>query len=409
MEHESVSPERILRILVVFAIASGLGWSDSSLEKMEAMLFKQQAIIEAQAEAIKEQNQRIARLEARLEEIQEDTAINQEELEQVQEKNREAVHIHGYTQNTWRSINTSSSTVADSFDQGHTALFLQSKKGRLTFLTELEWAHSGSQVELERSWIEWEASKGLKIRAGQSFIPTWWNQHHYPHLTPGIQKPLLNRSILPLAYVGMAVSSGTYRSGRRIDMMAFTGNGIDTQTSGVPRIPSGLSGAGIDKDSSKAFGQKIELSLDPWNHLKLAALHYSDTRDFDYDGRPINGKGRYEAWQFEMDARRKRLALQASLGFGETQDSVLGERDIRAWYVMPSWGITEFLTAFVRLEKMNILDGIQTPLDQNRQVYGLNYRLRDDSGLKLEWLQSEYDSTLRADDEEFWASVYFAF
>jgi len=42
-------------------------------------------------------------------------------------------------------------------------------------------------------------------------------------------------------------------------------------------------------------------------------------------------------------------------------------------------------------------------------VYGLNYRLRDDSGLKLEWLQSEYDSTLRADDEEFWASVYFAF
>lgn len=345
-----------------------------------------------------------------LEDISETVEVNRLEIEQIQKSRQWDLNLKGYFNTDFVAYLEGSDPRADTFNQEHTALFLQTQRDRFNFFAELEWSNSGTAVNQERAWLEYDTQNNLKIRAGESLIPSYWNLHHYPTLSESIVRPAMNRRILPFAYVGLGLSTNRSFKYRNLGFDVYTGNGIDSIDTVFTAAPNAvLNGSGRDLNNKKAFGQKIAFNLDPWNQFELSVHHYEDNRRFHYDGAAVNGAGDYEVFQYELNAKRDRYNLKAAFSKATLEDNVRLDVESRGWYVQPGVDLSSRLHLFFRAEQLDLDKRLDSQLDQTRQSVGLNYRLNPYAGLKLHYLQSEFDLPTLADRSELWTSVYFAF
>lgn len=353
-------------------------------------------------------NKESAPLEA--EGIQDMVEVNRLEIEQIQKSRQWDLNLKGYFNTDFVAYLEGSDPRADTFNQEHTALFLQTQRDRFNFFAELEWSNSGTTVNQERAWLEYDTENNLKIRAGESLIPSYWNLHHYPTLSESIVRPAMNRRILPFAYVGLGLTTNRSIKYRNLSFDVYTGNGIDSTDTVFTAAPNAiLNGSGRDLNSKKAFGQKVAFTLDPWNQFELTVHHYEDNRRFHYDGAAVNGAGDYEVFQYELLAKRDRYNLKAAYSKAILDDKARSDVESRGWYIQPGVDLSPRLHFFVRAEQLDLDKRSDSLLDQTRQSAGLNYRFKPYAGLKLHYLRSEFDLPTLADRSELWTSVYFAF
>ena len=127
-------------------------------------------------------------LKERIEELEENQEIQMEELESLDQKLDLQVHFNGYFDLKAVDYKARGDQRKDSFDQHHTALFIDIRKGRTQFFAEMEWEHAGKSLKQERAWVRYESGFGLNLKAGHFFAPTHWNLNHYPTIALSIDR-----------------------------------------------------------------------------------------------------------------------------------------------------------------------------------------------------------------------------
>jgi hypothetical protein len=211
---------------------------------------------------------------------------------------------------------------------------------------------------------------------------------------------------MPFVYIGTGLSGQWISSGRSFSYSLYGGNGIDSRDLA---FQGNLSGAGRDKNNRKALGQKLKISLDPWNLLELSFHHYEDSRDFHFDGIPIVGGGDYEVYMTELQGKRNRLGLIASYARSELEETLRGATRASGWYFQPFYALDPKLSLYYRAEKIDMDQRVDSTLDQHLQLVGLNRHFGSHAGVKLEYVTSEFDNAQLGRERSLWTSFYFGF
>ncbi len=324
---------------------------------------------------------------------------NEEEVENIQESRVVEFKIHGYFDQEFKNIQTEGFNTPDSFDQHHFELMFEMEKGDYKFFGELEWEHSGTTIKQERAWLEWTHSDAFKIKAGQYLTPTYWNLNHFPTVALSINRPAINRQFLPTDFAGVGTSGSFKEQGTGFSYNVYLGNGRDDL------------GNGRDSNNSKAFGQKFMYSFDALDQLDFTIHHFEDTRATGLDGVAVTGKGEYEAWQYELQARKDEWGLLGAWASADHDNTALakGTLESEGWYLQPSYGISDRFRLYYRLENYDTDKDNIVGRDKDRDIVGLVYQANSYTRLKLEFLQEEFDDLTKKDTEELWSAVTFWF
>lgn len=380
----------------------------SNLTELKLILVKTINIMEQQeAELKKLRSTRTTEISSTVvQNLKADFEIQQSEIEDLQEQLDWKLDFHGYFNTNFVHYEQNSLNLPDTFDQEHTALFIRAERDNLTFFGELEWSNSGANQGQERAWVEYKSRDSLNIRVGQSMVPSYWNLNHYPTLTKSINNPLINRRFLPFVYTGAEINGQVNNSGRVFSYVLYGGNGIDSSDLA---FDGALSGAGRDANNRKAFGQKLKMSLDPWNIFELSLHHYEDSRNFYFDGTVIPNQADYEVFMSEFQGHKDRFEI-----IGAYVNSRIENKDIETvkasgWYLQPSYALRSDLDLYFRLEKIDLDQHIDTPLDQSSRLVGVRKQFGSYAGLKFEWINNDYSDSMRMEEKSFWSSFYFGF
>ncbi|PCJ18228.1 MAG: hypothetical protein COB02_11610 [Candidatus Cloacimonadota bacterium] len=370
-------------------------------------------IIEKQNKTIQKQNQEIIKLKTfnknKLDNLESEIQIQADELEEIQNKKDFSLSIKGYTNTDFVFKQKKNKQQIDSFDQAETTLFLNANKDRFRFFSEIEWSHSGTNIHQERSWIEYQSNSSLKLRLGQSLIPSYWNLNHYPHVAISINKPYAVGKIMPFNYIGAQITGQNEYKQANIEYILYTGNGIDSIDNPTPSFANSLNGTGRDKNSSKAFGQKATFSFPSFNHLDFSVHHYKDSRDLNYLGIPLLNRGSYEVYQIESKFTSKRWDLLLSHTQSKLKSQGLRSNKQYSSYYQVNYNDNSPLNYYLRFEHIDADSSLNSIFDQSRQLIGLNYRYKPYTGVKLELLTIKPKILTNSSYNEFWTSLYFAF
>ncbi|MCJ8344095.1 hypothetical protein MJH12_01025 [bacterium] len=381
--------------------------------KLKPILQQLLGIIQKQNQTIKIQNQEISKLKSfnqiKLENLNSDILIQSDELEDLHNKKRLSLSIKGYTNTDFVFKQKVNNQRIDSFNQTETTLFLMANKNKFRFFSEVEWSHSGTEVSQERSWIEYQKNDALNFRLGQSLVPSFWNLNHYPHVALTINKPYGTGKLLPFNYIGGQISGKKEYKNSNFEYTFYMGNGIDSKDTLTPTFADELDGTGTDKNSSKAFGQKVKLSFPKFDRFDLSFHHYKDSRDFNYLGQTLLHRGDYQVFQSEARLSDKRWDFLFSLTQSKLKSKNLISNKQYSSYYQLSYQDSNDFSYYFRYEEIDANSNVISPFDQSRNLVGLNYRYKPYVGLKLEYLTIDPKVFNSETYSELWTSFYFVF
>jgi hypothetical protein len=289
----------------------------------------------------------------------------------------------------FRYLNNAALQEHDFFRQYSASLFLSKTIGRWRFHSEFnadtapEYDSDGIHllarrpslsVELDSTFVNYNARDWLQVQAGFLFIPTYWRTHRYQSTTLTVDEPLIDQNIFPTALKGGAVYGDKYWGDGGMGVSYIVYGGVDQQSQFQESTQV------VQVERARAVGGKLTFHVPNRQFFRTfdVAIHRLHRVGED-DGKPD------ELYGAELQLSKGRFELLGE--FDHASMDVVN--DVRAYiregyYIQPSYRITPKLFAVVRYDR---LDRDSRYSDQNnlaRQSAGLTYRPIPDISLKIE-------------------------
>lgn len=147
---------------------------------------------------------------------------------------------------------------------------------KLKFNSEIEWAHAfvegaekSGEVEVEFAYIDYALNERLGLRGGLLLIPVGIiNEHHEPPTFPSVDRPFLERSIIPTTW--RELGAGLYGKLGSLEYRAYITNGLKAGEEAGEKLEEGELLQGFKQKGFKAatdqiaFTGRLDYSL-PYN------------------------------------------------------------------------------------------------------------------------------------------------
>jgi len=338
-------------------------------------------------------------LEKRIENLETDIEMREDETEDLKKKIDKAINISGYVDVEY--VEDDRSSKRSGFRLHHMSLFFTKQlSDRWKFFSEIEY-EDGPFIEgpddpndvkgkifLEAVNFDYEWRDQQFGRGGRFFTPAGiWSIDHYPPFVPTQERPMHIRKIFPQVIEG-AMAHGTVPVGSTyMNYDLYVGNGEGNSNPGKS-----------DGNSEKALGGKVSFILPQLKYLELGASYFTDTNATTNDEKDAYGVHA----KLKLDA----FTLQAEYADGEiTPDSGSGSSydkvgyyaqllyDIRSWTL---GGRHDFYAENDKLDK-----------DETRNSVFVNYHVDQNIVLKLEYHKIEDDDVSKENYTKTIGSVVY--
>lgn len=284
--------QTILLGFVILSSASVAAESGETFESRVKELEKQNT----------ELDERHKLLEEKIDKLQNETTLAQEQTLELDNQLHSFMNISGYADVEFRA--SSKSNENPGFRLHHFSLIFTkniSKKWR--FFSEIEYEDApefsaegetqgdfaifksfNGKIFLEAMNIDYLMMREANFRVGRFFTPAGiWLIDHYPPFVPTQVLPTHIGKIFPQLVDGGLIYGSIQMGETFLKYDTYTGNG------------EGNSGSG-DKNSEKAFGVKLSLHLPILKYFELGASYYQDTLNNSEDKTAVGAHAKLNFW-----------------------------------------------------------------------------------------------------------------
>lgn len=342
-------------------------------------------------------------IEERVENLETELLIAQEERNDAAETAANAMKVSGYADFEY-SVFTDQPGKYNGFRLHHFSTFFTKQLAEdWRFFSEIEWEDgpkfegpetagvlkaAEGKIFVEAVNIDYLYNPKANVRVGRFFTPAGiWSIDHYPPFVPTQQRPEHIRKIFPQLIDG-AMVYGTLPVGKAfINYDAYMGNG------------EGNTGHN-DENGEKALGLKVSAILPALKYLEIGGTIYrdeQDTKNGDADKTAIgvHAKAKVGSWtaQFEM----------ASAELKPVGGGIADEREGYYLQIMYDW---KDWTFGGRYDTYNSDAGDSTTLtDDSTNTAFVNYHVTPNIVLKLEHNVKDDESNLQYDPATTTATI----
>lgn len=247
-------------------------------------------------------------LQAQLNDLKDEIAILQDQLEETNISSANQMRISGYTDLEYH--NSSAPNTEPGFRLHHMSLFFEKRiTDKWKFFSEIEY-EDGPFLEYEfvdddtdseckgcfgKIFLEavnftyaWDPK--AQFRGGRFFTPAGiWSIDHYPPFVPTQLRPQHIRKIFPQVIDGVTILGTLPLGNTFINYDVYLGNG------------EGNSGS-KDGNSAKAVGGKISLLFPTLKYLEIGGSIYNDTWNDDTEKEAVGAHLKVKFWDFTLQA-----------------------------------------------------------------------------------------------------------
>jgi len=216
-------------------------------------------------------------LNQKLEELQVETEIISDNVENLEEILSKGLNVSGYMDVEY--IVDDREGKVDGFRIHHFSLFLQKKLHKnWSVFSELEFedapffeaggskelSRSEGKILLEQVYADYHATPNMTLRGGRFLTPAGiWNINHYPPFVTTQSRPLHIRNIFPQYLDGLELSGSVNIHDYMLSYSGYAANG------------GGNPGSG-DQNEDKAFGGRLEFNAPLMVELKIGVSALND-------------------------------------------------------------------------------------------------------------------------------------
>lgn len=377
--------KRILSLVIVLGLAmSGTAYAQQDeLAALKTELRKQQEIIAGLMKKVEELESKQAAAASR-EELQLETNTQQERVSSLEENLLGRINLSGYY--TFEYINEDSPAVG-AFRQHQLTFFVAKQVNRWSFFSEVEaeyapafdatnqvFSRGNGGMKVERAWMEYSHNRYLNVRGGKQFIPTYWQVYHFPHLTLSTQRPINTASTLfPREFVGATI----YGSASRPVGGSEFGVGYNLYVANNQVPDDGRR----DQLDEKALGGKLQFQFPVAGRLKKL-----DVAADVYRGRLTNARVTQASdtiWGLDTQIEIDRFYFLGEYARGDS----LGVTRF-GYYLQPAVRLGSELIAFYRNERVDDPQPVRGGTIGIRHLTGVNFRPVPPVSLKLEYFRT---------------------
>ena len=314
-------------------------------------------------------------LEERVENLETELLIAQEERNDTAMSAANAMKVSGYMDFEWNSFSEQVGK-SNGFRLHHLSTFFTKQLAEdWRFFSEIEWedgpkyegATADGKIFAEAINIDYTHNPKANVRVGRFFTPAGiWSVDHYPPYVTTQQRPGHIRKIFPQLIDG-AMLYGTLPVGNAfINYDAYMGNG------------EGNTGHN-DDNSEKSLGLKVSAILPALNYLEVGGTIYQDEKDTsssDADKTAIgfHAKAKLNSWTAQFEAASSEMTPAG----GGADD----EREGYYLQVMYDWKDWTFGARHDEYDSDS--DDSTTLTDDSTESIFVNYHVTPNIVLKLE-------------------------
>ncbi|CAA6816181.1 MAG: Unknown protein [uncultured Campylobacterales bacterium] len=266
----------------------------------------------------------------------------------------------------------------------------------VSFISEIEFEHAGSTVEVEQSYIEWKVQDNLSLNIGKQIVPMGYvNLYHEPTVFNGVNRPETEKNIVPSTWYENAILvKGNY------DKLKF-------QAGILPSLDA-TEGSSVRDWRGKGNKAKAE------DIAVVARVDYTFTPEFQAGFSYFMGDIGQNAVGLE-DAKISMLNIYATYQIEDLKvkafyaqndiDGITGLSETKpdGYYIDASYKIDDFVP-FVRYEEYQV----ETKADSRTlTTLGLNYFINPNVVLKADYIF--YEKSDGEDDDRFSMGVGMMF
>ena len=383
--------------ILAAAAASPAFAQQNDIAVLRAEIAKQEVVIAQLLRRIEALEKAPAPDAARLQDMQEDIAAQEESVNSLRDTVNSKVNLNGYY-NFRFSVDESDEPMA--FQQHHLGVLMAKQIGRFNFLMELELQNvphhpeipgeepeeeehaetdeghesdlSGEgQVAVENAWMEYNHNRLLSVRVGKQLSPQYWWQNHYPNLTLSTTQPIYLRELFPAELVGVTVQGSVARPAGSSEL------GIGYKLYVATNNFEGNSRT--DRTDAKSWGARGEVRFPVRGSLRRL-----DVAADMYRGRVgLTNEELTEdhVFGFETQLEISQFLFQTEWARGKSQSQTR-----TGYYLQPALRIDEDWIAFYRLEQ---LESPRIQRAERRHIAGLNFRPYPQIAFKGELYRSQ--------------------
>lgn len=297
------------------------------------------------------------------------------------------------------------------FDNHHTQIFLRSRMGRsLEAHAELEWEHSGSQVEVDQAFVSWAVADALTLDFGR-FYNSFGIERFvwYSPTNALVSRPEPFRSIVPNNFYsnGLRASGAFGESGSRMftyEVAVSDGLGDD--------VLEGRRGSRQDRDNNSSRALAARISFSPNSRFEVGTSYhgqrYSTEGDLDLRFFGLDLAARWQG--FEWRAEWVDAELDRAIADGAGGLSSIDPLEQRGWYSQLTYTIDwdrrllPSLTLATRYDSVDLDRGL-TATGTDFFSLAINARVLDQFRLKGEYRLGSEEGPSRDNDAFLFQAV----
>jgi hypothetical protein len=359
----------------------------------------QEVSLESLMELIRDQEARIAELERRLDQTDDEleaTVDFVEALEPEPSPVARATTIGGYGELHYNNLDaTDPANDLEEIDFHRFVLFINHRfSDRIQLNSEIEIEHSlagdgaPGEVELEQAYVDIALKDSLNAKAGLFLLPIGFlNETHEPPTFYGVERNNIENVIIPTTWWEAGGGfSGNLDNGIGWDVMMHSGLKMPTTGSSAFRVRSGRQKVAEAFASNWAYTARVRYVGTPGLELAASLQYQSDPSQVAGDGldsgRLFSANLRYEIDKFML------RALYGSWRFDGTAVEAAGADRQDGWFIEPSYRLSPRWGVFARYEEV---DGARA-VDQFSEVgAGFNFWPHESVVLKFDYRQRDLD------------------
>jgi hypothetical protein len=365
----------------------------------------QEPDIAALMELIRRQEERIAELERRMGQADEEREATVDYVETLGSAPQQpATTIGGYGELHYNNLDYDDpANDADTIDFHRFVLNVDHRfSDRIQFHSEIEVEHSlagdgaPGEVELEQAYVDIRLNDALAAKAGLFLVPVGLlNETHEPPTFYGVERNDVENIIVPTTWWEAGGGfSGNLENGLSWDVAMHSGLQMPTTGGSAFRVRSGRQKVAEALANNWAYTARVRYAgfrgLDlgaSWQYQSDPSQRAGDGLD---SGQLFSANVVYQLDDFTIKA------LYGRWDFDGIAVEAAGADKQDGWYIEPSYRLSPQWGVFARVENV---DGARAVDQFSQQEIGFNYWPHPDVVLKFDYRQRDLDLPLLAGND----------
>jgi len=365
----------------------------------------QEPSLEVLMELIVAQDARIAELERRLAQTDDDLEATVDYVDTLASAPAErATTIGGYGELHYNNLDADdASNDIDEIDFHRFVLNVDHRfSDRIQFHSEIEVEHSLSgdgnpgEVEIEQAYVDIRLNDSLAAKAGLFLLPIGLiNETHEPPTFYGVERNDVESVIIPATWWEAGGGfSGNFDNGIGWDVAMHSGLAMPTTGGSAFRVRSGRQKVAEAFADNWAYTARVR-------YVGITGLELAASYQYQSDPSQVPGDGldSGQLMSANLVYQRDDFTLKALYGawrFDGISVEAVGADEQDGWYIEPSYRLNSRWGVFARVEDV---DGARAIDQFSQQEIGFNYWPHPDVVLKFDYRERDLDLPLLAGND----------